>query len=387
MNPAWQSDESSSSPPAISGKARYRGRVAYIYAYDLAYDMSDEAVTQLLGQPMRQYSTETSKHSPREMLFYRPQMIDLPPISKAGPCGRVDILRSVKLFPVGAISICVQVPFAADSIEELVTYHELQLEDGSLHDQVLELAREVRVELEPYCIHPVQSLKNAEAYTVFCLEPPFVADDGSEMPAEDWQVANRRQIAALLTQEMESENLSQRETTESTERSISYYQSDVCIVDWDAAVLADKSENFDAVLHIMELANVQLAELKAYDSALDGTLQESYRDLARHSSPRRKDVLSSLREIRIDLARLSDELSNTTKFFGDWYLAGIYQNLSARFHLDDWQRVINEKLRTLDSIYQFLKQDVINRWMLVMEIAVVLLFIIEVIIPFLPGHR
>jgi len=37
-----------------------------------------------------------------------------------------------------------------------------------------------------------------------------------------------------------------------------------------------------------------------------------------------------LREIRIDLARMNDELSNITKFFGDWHLARIYKNIAAR---------------------------------------------------------
>ena len=43
--------------------------------------------------------------------------------------------------------------------------------------------------------------------------------------------------------------------------------------------------------------------------------------------------MCELREIRIDMARFNDELPNTTKFFGDWHLARIYEKLSARFHL------------------------------------------------------
>ena len=68
-------------------------------------------------------------------------------------------------------------------------------------------------------------------------------------------------------------------------------------------------------------------------------------------------MLRELREIRIDLARFSDELSNITKFFGDWHLARIYENLSARFHLADWHRTIDGKLKTLDDLYQILNHD------------------------------
>jgi uncharacterized Rmd1/YagE family protein len=93
--------------------------------------------------------------------------------------------------------------------------------------------------------------------------------------------------------------------------------------------------------------------------------------------------MRQLAEIRIDLARFSDELSNITKFFGDWHLARIYQAISSRFHLADWHRTVDEKLKTLDEMYQLLKQDHNNRWMMVLEITIVLLFIIDVAILFL----
>ena len=91
-------------------------------------------------------------------------------------------------------------------------------------------------------------------------------------------------------------------------------------------------------------------------------------------------MLADLREIRIDLARFADELSNITKFFGDWHLARIYDNISARFHLNDWHRTVNEKLKTLDGLYQLLKQDQTNRLMLILETIIVLLFILDLVI-------
>ena len=35
----------------------------------------------------------------------------------------------------------------------------------------------------------------------------------------------------------------------------------------------------------------------------------------------------------MDLTQVTDELSNITKFIGDWYLARIYMGCVARFHL------------------------------------------------------
>jgi len=154
------------------------------------------------------------------------------------------------------------------------------------------------------------------------------------------------------------------------------------VIDWDAALIVDQRRDFDETLYIMELANLQLAELEAYDRLLDDALERSYRDLRVSPMRSRGDILRDLREIRIDLARFSDELSNITKFFGDWHLARIYQTLSARFHLADWHRTIDQKLKTLDDLYQLLKHDQNNRWMLILEVTIVLLFIIDLVLLF-----
>src|SRR5439155_1509873 len=85
------------------------------------------------------------------------------------------------------------------------------------------------------------------------------------------------------------------------------------VIDWDAALLIDQPQNFDETLYVMELANLQLAELEAYDRLLDNSLERAYRDLSARPIRGRTSILQELREIRIDLARFSDELSNITK--------------------------------------------------------------------------
>jgi len=51
-----------------------------------------------------------------------------------------------------------------------------------------------------------------------------------------------------------------------------------------------------------------------------------------------------------------------------------------RFHLGDWQRIIGEKTRTLDGLYQILLQNRFNTVMFVLEVTIVLLFIIDLIV-------
>jgi hypothetical protein len=363
----------------LRGVKRYVGRVVYIYAFDVAYEMMRLPVPQLLGQPVAQFSVDASRRNPRQLFFYRPQMVRLPPMERIGPNGPVRVERTMKLLPVGALSITVSVPFEVPSIEELVVYHDLEFSNGELSREVRQLAEEARRELARYCLKPVAQLADEEAYTVFCIDAPLVAEDGQPLSAEDWLGQHRRQVAALLTQETDVNQLSRQEADESTGRYLSYYENDLAVLDWDAALIVQEPRQVDEILYILELANLQLAELEAYDRILDTALDRLYRDLARQPR-RRSEVMRELREIRVDLARFSDELSNITKFFGDWHLARIYENISARFHLADWHRTIDQKLKTLDDLYQLLNQDRNNQWMLTLEVAIVLLFIVDLIL-------
>jgi hypothetical protein len=368
--------------PSRGARKRYAGEVVYLYAYDVAYEMTREPIRHLFGQPVEALKMGPDKRSPRHPFLFRPQMVRLPSVERTGPYGNVRIERFVKLLPVGAISITFRVPFEVDKVEDLVVFHDLQFDHASLNEEARQLAADIRNELRPYYIRPVDHVLDEEAYTVFCLEAPLANAEGLAISAESWLEVHRRQVAALLTQEDDARYLSKQEADESTHRYLSYYQNDVVVVDWDAALLVDEKADFDETLYIMELANLQLAELEAYDRFLDDSLERAYRDLSRRRWRGRSHVLHQLKEIRIDLARFSDELSNITKFFGDWHLARIYENIAARFHLADWHRTLDEKLKTLDDLYQLLQHDRTNRIMVWLEATIVLLFIVDLIVLF-----
>ena len=358
----------------------YRGEVVYIYAYDIAYDIKNEPVERILNQPTKDYLISPSKRIPKQMFFYRPRVAEFAAEKRTLDNGKsVEIRKSVKIFGVGAMTVQVRVPFEVNRLEDLVDYHDLEFAQRGLDDEVSEFAEKVLKDLEPYCVRPVGTLTQAEAYTVFCLAGlPGV--EGGVIRAEDWLKANRRRVASLLMQEEDDEVLSEQEVNESTELYLSYYGDDVVVVDWDSAVVVGQQDSLDDVLHIMELANVQLVELAAYDKTLDEALQFAYSDMNKEAAGSTRKMLHNLRELRIDLARISDELSNITKFFGDWHLAKTHRSLADRFHLGDWQRVIGEKTRTLDGLYQILLQNRFNMWMFVLEVTIVLLFIIDLIV-------
>jgi hypothetical protein len=379
--------------------ARYSGEVVYLYAFDVAYEIPRGAVKTLLGQPVEQFVVDDSKRSPKQLFFHRPEMVRLPAAERIVPRGPVRVEWAVKMLPVGAISITVKVPFAVERIEELVPYHDLRLDGTPLHNEVHAMAEKLRKELAPVCDRPVQRLADEEAYTVFCFKAPLPASEprpsgsgpladarGSET-AEQWLADNRRAIASVLMQEDDASAVAEQEATESTARHLSYYNYDLVVMDWDAAVIVDEPQHWDQLIYLMEVANVQLAELEAYDRLLDDAIERAYRDLRGNAVRSGGDVLQELRRLKMDLARLSDELSNTTKFIGEYHLARVYDRVASLFHLGDWHRTVAQKLGTLDDLYQILNQDRNNWWMFVLEVAIVVLFVLDLVIIVILGVK
>jgi len=365
---------------SVKKTKKYTGEVVYIFAFDIAYELQIPKIKRLFEQPIAEFGLDISKRSPKQLLLHRSYMVRLPPIERIGPDGLIQVSRNVKLFQVGAISITIRVPFAVDHFSELVRYHDLEFKSGSLYDEVKQLANQILEELKSSSVRPVNQIGDEEAYTVFCINSPVLDSQMEPVNTEVWFKSHRRQIASILTQETDQSILSKQESDESTERYLTYYENDLVVIDWDAALIIDEQKDFDEVLYIMELANLHLAELEAYDKILDQSIDRAYNDLYMHALFQRSNIMRDLREIKVDMTRISDELLNITKFFGDWHLARIYEIIASRFHLSDWYRIINEKLKTLGEIYQLLYQDKMNQWMLILEFTIFLLFIIDLIV-------
>lgn len=353
-----------------------KAEVVYFYAYDVAGDLLTERMSSLFGRPLTPLVIEPHKRAPSGLFFNRPLTVTLDPLERQTAAGPATVRISVRLFSVGAISIMARATVEFTVLEDLLAYHSMRFADRTLDDEMQALATRVLAAIRPYAVNPAASLVEPETYTVFCLCPP------SEEPdvVGPWFDKERRRIAALLAQESDPARLSEQEVRESTQYHYSYYCADLVVVDWDAALIVDAPRAYDELLNVFELSNLQLEELTEYDRLLDVALAHVYDDLlpvGPHPTRRRGRIQHRLREIRIDLARLSDELGNTTKFFGDWHVARIYEGVAKRFHLGDWANSAGQKLRMLESMYNLLQQERNNRVMLLLEFMIVGLFLLD----------
>jgi uncharacterized Rmd1/YagE family protein len=82
----------------------------------------------------------------------------------------------------------------------------------------------------------------------------------------------------------------------------------------------------------------------------------------------------------VDVAKLTDEVTHITKFFGDWHLARVYLGARDRFYLDQWRASVEQRLAQLDKLYSVVHTELNEQRMLWLEIIIVIFFAIDLLI-------
>jgi hypothetical protein len=361
-----------------------KGSVVYLFAFDVANEIHPAKVSTVLGQTPFPYQIRLDAAAPRDVPVYAPLTIRLAPVETASSVGPVTLKPQVKIFDVGALSISYEVVFDKGSLAELVPYHQLKIGEEALSAMAERLALSVAHDLKAAMVKPNPDRPVIEAYTAFCF-----ADVGGPVP--EWITAHRAAIAGLLNEEPEPGRLAEQQIEETLEHSLAYTRADYTVVDWDAALVVDTGGYVEDVLYMIELANLQLEEYKLLDDRLDKLFMLAYEDLERRTSVwrfafTREPRLEVIHRTRMDMAKMSEEVSNITKFVGDWYLARIYLACKTRFHLGQWEASVDQKLAELNQLYTVAHQDTNERRMLILELIVIALFVFEVVAAFTIKH-
>ncbi|MEM1514129.1 MAG: hypothetical protein QXN45_04535, partial [Candidatus Thermoplasmatota archaeon] len=162
-------------------------------------------------------------------------------------------------------------------------------------------------------------------------------------------------------------------------------------IDWDSAIIVEPSGKYDDILFTIELANLQLLELRTYDKYFDTILTKAYEDVEKFFSQKNifkspRKIIEDLSKTKIDLTKVTDYISNISKFFGDWYLAKIYRMASERFYLSQWEERVNSKMEILNSLYLILNQENTNKKLFILELLIVIFFLIDIILVLLADY-
>src|SRR5207249_3642843 len=184
-------------------------------------------------------------------------------------------------------------PFAGCRIRAADKEESLDVYCGRLVARIIE-------DLVPFLHDSYEVHVDPEPYTVYCVSV-------TETPVRVFTTAWRREVTALLANDPRPDAISDEEVDDTWRNWFSYYQDDLVVLDWDAALVIEPSASYEDTLTVFELANLQLLELRTYDAFLDKVVDKAYDDLedlfARSSLLRSgHDTVKELAEVRMDLA-------------------------------------------------------------------------------------
>ena len=287
-----------------------------------------------------------------------------------GPSFVTEKSVTITIYDFGAVSVEYRVPFEG-------TFEQVAMLSSELYDNQ-QFAADARA--GPSRCWPPSALRSEEAkvreeaedYLIFAI--PSLGEDHRTLG--DVLRENREALAQVLSSNTKA--LSRQQRREELSRHMAYYDDDLTIITWNAAlVFGTKMED---VLTVLELANVQLRELHYLDDRLDSSLQESYDLRARAKSL--KASMQRIRELMLDGQAFSEAVTNAFKPFPDAFLARVYALASKALGLNHFNRSIKDKLSLLNTLYTTLSDEADQERSVRLEWIVIILILIEIIMGF-----
>jgi hypothetical protein len=276
----------------------------------------------------------------------------------------------ITIYDFGAVSVEYRVPFQG-------TLDQIAVLSNDLYDNP-RFAADARARAESLlaAIGPAVRRggvrEEVEDYLIFAV--PSLGEGGRDLGK--FLGDNRQALAQVLSSN--TKTLSHQQWREELSGRISYYEDDLTIITWNAALVF--GTNMEDILTVLELANVQLRELHYLDDQLDDSLKESYDIRAQTKSV--KTSMRRIRELMLDGQAFSEAVTNAFKPFPDAFLARVYVLASQALGLNHVNRSIKDKLSLLNMLYTTLSDEADHERSLRLEWIVIILIFIEIIMGF-----
>jgi hypothetical protein len=219
---------------------------------------------------------------------------------------------------------------------------------------------------------------DVETYTAFCVI------DCPGDPAVFLE-RNRDYAAALLIGEESDSQLHESQIEATLGTPFSYHKGDLAIFDMDRCLIIDSAADYEDLLLMVEHANYQLLELRVLDRLLDTWLDEAeadirllYAEKPAHKRPRGSAQVkfAHIQALRFDALFILENLENSSKIIGDYYLGQIYDKLCEIFNTAGWKWSVERRLDALQSVYDMVKTDTAERRMVALEVTFIIVCII-----------
>ena len=354
-----------------------RGRVLAQRFFDIAEEVNLQHAEALVAELSRR---------PRFAGSARHIQLPNPPLEMSlgpRPIGLAGITTSdvmARLYDVGALVVTFVIDLPCPTEPETLIRLAQRIAEGeeAITQAAEPMVTEIRRAIARACKMGEVANDLIEDYTIFYLQATQPACDGDTL-------GKFLDIPRLLMGE--TEPIAQRQRDQFDHAQFSYRPDDLVVIDWNSALVLDPTGAVD-VPELLELASMQMLELRAYDNLVGRALDSLYGDLdEEHSGVFRSSRFSRLSrrimKLFVDVTEITERIDNSLTFLGDTWLARLHRAAVAEFGIPHWQRQLRNKLEVLRQINELLVDQITSQKSLNMETAVVGLILIEIVVALL----
>lgn len=282
---------------------------------------------------------------------------------------------TVRIWAFGVISVIFEVDKSEKKWSEFIELGTLLESDPHVTELAAEKAKNVLSVLDP---NRKPEMEIFEDYLIYFFKSlPGCEEDASK-------ALDLFDVSKLLLTENTSE-LSDQVKKMIKDGVIQYNKNDLAAITWNSALIIEPSGASD-VADILEFAVCQVLEMRYYDYVLEQKLSSLYDDLESKRWGIWKNHAEALSEEAakhyLEISETVENVENSLKVIGDFYLAQIFRAASTRFRFQDWRESVDQKLKNLAEISSLLNANVNARRGHLLELVIVLLITIE-LIPFI----
>jgi len=367
-------------PAAVPVAAlRASGEVIVYRLYDLGYEINlDRVVSLLVGSDPER--PRPVRGEAQALEIPNPPVTAHLGVERVAIGGRTEEVEfSVRVFDFGVISMRARVALPSDVPWAEFVQHGTRCGGAPAWREAFpRMSESLLARLAPAIAKPGGS-PVTEDYVVFRIHR-LTDGEGHSVPTERLLDED---IAPLLIGEA-------RPLTPATRRELlsqrfSYFEDDLAVLTWNAALVVEPAAEDTDVQYILEFANAQLLELRFYDALLDQELPAMYDRIeeARHGfhllGRRYSRLLAALQARVAETTELVERTENALKVTDDVFLARIYAAALEIFRGPAWRAGVDGKLAIVRDTYAMLNAESQARRSEALELIIVLLIVFEIV--------
>jgi hypothetical protein len=349
------------------------GSVLVLIQFDVCEEIRLDGLRQIIGARLEQ---PAFKHpTPGYVSYQRPPVVE--PIEPLVLESGETLQGEIKYYDYGVVSVIFVLPFAGDW-DTLIRLSCRWTSDVDFERHASRIARQKLERATPAMVKPYSEWLS-EDYFIFHVKEIAGAPAAPELVS-----TQSARIAQVVRGE--TVTLSDGERDEILQSRISYYQTDLAVIGWNAAFIYDTAAGAETAIELLEYANSQLLEFRHYDVLLTKELEGVYDFLDEGTSLWTRWQLAraatKLRTVLLDVTELTEHADNAIKFLSDMFSARLYKLAASKVGVPDYKDLVTQKLRTAEELYRFMVDQFNQSRAFVLELMVVIILIIELIYVF-----